>query len=206
MLTNVIKKGHFEVVENKKRNWFARHKILTVILAFIVIGVIASAAGGGNKSSNSTSGSGKSNSSEKTYKFNDRADKQPKDVEVLPGETATVGGVKMTLTNVEYKTSVSDYEKAEDGKTYIVADVTLENTSNKTQPYNVYDFRIQTAGGQVLDGTYATVPSPLSSGDMVAGGKASGKIVFTVPVEDGHQYVIWKPGAYNADRAIIQVK
>lgn len=70
----------------------------------------------------------------------------------------------------------------------------------------MYDFRIQTAGGQVLDGTFATVPSPLSSGDMVAGGKASGKIVFEVPVEDGHQYVIWKPGAYNAARAIVQVK
>jgi septal ring-binding cell division protein DamX len=120
----------------KKKSWFARHKILTVILAFIVIGVIASAAGGGSKSTNSTSGSGKSNSGEKTYRFNDRADKQSKDVEVLPGETATVGDVKMMLTNVEYKTSVSDYEKAEDGKTYVVADVTLENNSNKTQPYN----------------------------------------------------------------------
>jgi hypothetical protein len=41
---------------------------------------------------------------------------------------------------------------------------------------------------------------------MVAGGKASGKIVFEVPVEDGHQYVIWKPNAFNADRAVVRVK
>lgn len=193
--------------DEKKKSWFAKHKILTVILAFIAIGVIASAAGGGSKTNNSTSGGGssKNGSGEKTYKFTDRADKQPKDVEVLPGETATVGGVKMTLSGVEYKTNLSDYEKADDGKTYVVADVTLENTSNKTQPYNVFDFRIQTAGGQVLDGAVSTIQT-LSSGDMVAGGKASGKIVFQVPVEDGHQYVIWKPSAYNADRAIVQVK
>ena len=182
--------------------WFKKHKILTVILAFIVIAVVANSAGGGSSSS-SNSNNGKS---EKIFKFDERADKQSKDVEVLPGETATVEGVKMTLTGVEYKTSLSDYETAETGKTYVVADVALENTSNKTQSYNVFNFRIQTAGGQVLDGAFATVPSPLSSGDMVAGGKASGKIVFKAPVEDGHQYVIWKPNAFNADRAVVRVK
>ncbi len=206
LLTNVIKKGQLEMADEKKKNWFAKHKILTVILAFITIAVIASAAGGGSKSNNSSGGTSNSGGGEKTYKFNDRADKQPKDVEVLPGEAATVGGVKMTLTGVEYKTNISEYETAESGKTYVIADVALENTSNETQPYNVFNFRIQTAGGQVLDGAFATVSPALSSGDMVAGGKASGKIVFEVPVEDGHQYVIWKPGAYNADRAIVQVK
>lgn len=186
--------------------WFKKHKIMTVILAFILIAIIASAAGGGSDTGNNSSGENNTASGEKTYKFNDRADKQPKDVEVLPSESATVDGVKMTLSGVEYKTSISEYETAESGKTYVVADVALENTSNETKPYNTFDFRIQTAGGQVLDGTFATVPSPLSSGDMVSGGKASGKIVFEVPVEEGHQYVIWKPNAFNADRAIVQVK
>lgn len=185
-------------------NWFKKHKILTVILAFIVIGVIVNVAGGSENGSSSSSGGNKS-SSAKTYKFDERADKQPKDVEVLPGEAATVGGVKMTLSGVEYKTSISGYEKAEDGKTYVAADVTLENTSNKTQPYNVFNFRIQTASGQVLDGTITSIQT-LSSGDLVAGGKVTGKIVFDVPTEDGHEYVIWKPDAYHADRAIVQVK
>ena len=185
--------------------WFKKHKVLTVILAIVVIAVISSAAGGSKSNNPSGTSGGSSNSSAKTYKFDERADKQTKDVEVLPNETATVGGVKMTLTGVEYRTSLSDYEKADDGKTYVVADVTLENTSNKTQPYNVFDFRIQTAGGQVLDGGITSTKT-LSSGDLVAGGKATGKIVFEVPVEDGHQYVIWKPNAYNSDRAIVRVK
>lgn len=194
------------MAEDKKKSWFAKHKILTVILALIVLGVVVSAAGGDSSKNGSSGGSSKSGNGEKTYKFTDRADKQPKDIEVLPGETATVKDIKMTLTNVEYKTSLGEYQTADDGKTYVVADVSLENTSNKTQPYNVFDFRIQTAAGQVLDGDFSSVPTPLSSGDMVAGGKASGKIVFKVPTEEGHQYVIWKPGAYNADRAIVQVK
>ncbi len=194
--------------KEKDGNWFKRHKILTVILALIAIGVIVSATGGSKSSTSNSSSTGgsKTSSGEKTYKFTDRADKQPKDVEILPGETATVSGVKMTLSGVEYKTAVSDYEKADDGKTYVVADVTLENTTNKTESYNSLNFRMQTAGGQVLDSTFATVPSPLNSGDIVAGGKVTGKVVFEVPVEEGHQYVIWKPGSYNADRAIVQVK
>lgn len=190
--------------EKKDGNWFKRHKILTGILAIIVIIVVAQAIGGGSDSKNGTSG--QASSSAKTYRFNERADKQKEDVEAVPGETATVAGVKMTLTNVEYKTQLSDYETADSGKTYVVADVALENTSNKTQPYNVFDFRIQTAGGQVLDGAITGSVTTINSGDIVAGGKVSGKIVFETPVEDGHQYVIWKPGAYDAARAIVQVK
>jgi len=186
--------------------WFKKHKILTVVIVVIVIAVIAGAAGSGGNTNNGSGDSGSSDSSsEKTYRFNERADKQPKDVEVLPGEPATVDGVKMTLSGVQYTASLSEFEKADSGKTYILADVALENTSNETKPFNVFDFRIQTAGGQVLDGAFSSTQT-LSSGDLVAGGKTSGKIVFEVPVEDGHQYVIWKPNAFNADRAIVQVK
>lgn len=42
--------------ENKK-NWLARHKVLTVVLAIVAIGVIVGAAGGGDKPSASTNNS-----------------------------------------------------------------------------------------------------------------------------------------------------
>jgi hypothetical protein len=188
-----------------KRSWFARHKFLTIVLTLIIIGILGSALGGGNdKNSSSTSKTNNSSATQQQYRFKDRADKQKKDVEVLPGETATIGGVKMTLTNVQYSTSLSEFETADEGKTYVSADVAMENSTNKTQPYNVFDFRIQTAGGQVLDNAIVSEPN-LSSGDLVSGGKAQGKVYFQVPVEDGHQYVIWKPGL-SSDRAIVQVK
>jgi len=179
-----------------KKSWFARHKVLSIILGLILLIIIAGAAGGDDKTDNNQSNSGKSSgvNKAKQYRFADRSDKQSKDVEVLPGETATIDGLKMTLSNPEYVGSVSEYETADQGKTYVVADVSLENTSDKTQSYNVFDFRIQTAGGQVLDGTITSLPT-ISSGDLVSGGKAQGKIYFEVPTEEGHQYVIWKPGS-----------
>lgn len=190
--------------------WFKKHKFITVIIVLVLIVAIAGAGGGGeettNTNSSNSSESASSNNNEKTYKFEDRADKQASDVEVLPGESATVDGVQMTLSNVEYKTSLGEYETAEDGKTFVIADVALENTSEETKAYNVFNFRIQTSGGQVLDGAFTTLSNTLGSGDLVTGGKTSGKIAFEVPVEEGHQYVIWKPNAVRSDRAVVQVR
>ncbi len=188
----------------KKKNWFVRHKVLTAILVLIILVAIGGASSSNKNTTSNTATTAKTSTKAKQYRFADRADKQPKDLEILPGESATISGVKMTPSNVAYATQLGEFETADQGKTYVSADVTLENTSTRTQPYNVFDFRIQTAGGQVLDGAIVAEPN-LSSGDLVAGGKAQGKIYFQVPVENGHEYIIWKPGV-SSDRAIVQVK
>jgi RNA polymerase subunit RPABC4/transcription elongation factor Spt4 len=190
-----------------QRNWFSRHKILTGILIIILIAAIASAAGGGSKKDggNNSSGGSAGNNQAKTYRFNERADKQAKDVEIVPGESATIDGRKLTVTSVERKASLGQYSQAPAGKVYVVANVTLENTSDKVKTYNIFDFRIQTAGGQVLD-IYIGGENNLSSGDLVVGGKATGNVVFEVPVETASQYIIFKPNAAMSDRAIIEVK
>lgn len=205
-LTIMGKGEHPMSDEPKQKNYFARHKVLTVILVLIIIAIIGGASSGSKGTNGGTSSPNKSNnSSTKTYRFTERADKQSKDIELLPKESGTVDGVKLIVNDVQYNTSLSDFEKADAGKTYVLADVSLENTSDRTQPYNEFNFRIQTAGGQVLDGAITTTSGLLSSGDLVAGGKVSGKVVFQVPVESGHQYLIWKPG-FGSERAIIQVK
>ncbi|MCA9331947.1 DUF4352 domain-containing protein, partial [Candidatus Saccharibacteria bacterium] len=132
------------MAESKKKSWFARHKILTGIIALVVVVAIASGASGDNTNNNGSSGSSGSSNSSKEYRFADRADKQDKDVELAVGESGTVDGIKLTVNKVEYKTSVSEFESAGDGKTYVIADVSLENTSDETKPYNTFDFRIQT--------------------------------------------------------------
>ncbi len=195
---------------SEKKNWFAKHKVLTVILVLVGLGVIGSATGSGNKSTSSGTGQsgGKTEqkkSGEKQFRFADRADKQKEDVEIVVGESASVQGLKMTALSADYKDTLSDYEKAEAGKKYLVVSVRIENTDSKTKPYNPFDFKVQTASGQVIDSTYGTVQNQLNSGDLVAGGSVTGSIVFSVPAEDGHQYVIWKPSAFDAARAIVQV-
>lgn len=154
----------------------------------------------------STSSNSTAKTSGKTYRFDDRADKQASDIEVAVNEAATIDGMKMTVDSVSYSTSLSDYETADAGKTYLVAKVSFKNTSTKTKPYNQYDFRVQTNSGQVLDPTFSiSLTNALNSADLVTGGSVSGEVVFELPVEDAHQYLIWKPG-FESTRAIIQAK
>lgn len=193
-----------------QRSWFAKHKIMTAILALILIGIIASVAGsgsGGNNNNNSGNDGGSSSTqdAEKSFRFNDRADKQEKDVEIAVGESGTVDGLKLTVLSAERKTSLGEFSEAPDGKQYVVANVTLENTSDEVKPYNVFNFRIQTSGGQVLD-VYFGGTNDLSSGDLTIGGKATGNVTFEVPVETATQYIIFKPNAAKSDRVIVEVK
>ncbi|MBP6005291.1 DUF4352 domain-containing protein [Candidatus Saccharibacteria bacterium] len=193
---------------NKKKSWFARHKVLTVIVVLVVLAIIGSS--GGSKSNNSNGGqsnsSSESSSQTKEYRFADRVDKQEKDVEIIVGEAGTVDGVKMTVSKVNYTTSLDQFFTTSDGKTYVVADVVLENTSDKVVSYSQANFRIQTAQGQVLDDKSLLADNALGYGDLVSGGTASGQVVFEVPIEEGHQYMIWKPNSARSDRAIVQVK
>lgn len=192
-------------MSSKEGNWFNRHKVLTTILAFVLLIIVASTFSSDSSNDSSNTASNESGG-EKSYRFNDRADKQEKDVEVAVNEPATVDGVKMTITKITKKTAIDEFETAEKGKTFVIADVVLENVSEDTKPYNVFDFRIQTQSGEVLDGAFATVKKPLSSGDLVTSGKTSGQIVFEAPIEKGNQYIIWKPNPVESDRAIVQVK
>lgn len=190
--------------KEKDGSWFKRHKKLSVVLGILLLLFIVGSVTGGSKTNNNGSSGNSSKSSEKTYRFNERADKQTKDIEIATGESGTLDGVKLTVSSVEYKTSAGEYDNAASGKTYIMVAVNIENTSDRTKPYNPYDFRVQTAGGQVLDPTIVSTPT-LNSGDLVTGGKISGIVAFEVPVEEGHQYLIWKTG-YASDRVIAQLK
>jgi hypothetical protein len=194
--------------KSDQRNWFIRHKILSAIFVLILLGVVGGALGGGsskNSSSNSSNGTSNSGSSEKTYRFNERADKQAKDVEVTQGESGTVDGRKLTVVSIERKTSLGEYQQAPSGKIYVVANVTIENVSDRTQTYNVFDFRLQTVSGQVID-PYIGGNNDLNSGDLVKGGKVSGNVTFEAPVETASQYIIYKPNSAISDRVIVEAK
>lgn len=193
------------MADHRHKNWFQRHKIASLLLGLVAVVIVVSAFGGGEPTQSNSSSSNAGSTKNKTFRFADRADKQDKDTELSLGETGTIDGVKIAITNIESRASLSEYDVAPSGKTYIVATVALENTSNRAKPYNVYDFRIQTAGGQVLDASFRSVEPMLNSGDLVQGGKVTGNVVFEAPTEDGHQYIIWKPG-FVSERAIIQVK
>lgn len=65
------------MAEKKQGNWFARHKVLSVILGLFVLGAIASAAGGGTDTNSPTNSSQANNETTQTAESKPVENKEP---------------------------------------------------------------------------------------------------------------------------------
>ncbi len=163
----------------KEGNWFKRHKILTVILGFILLGVIVSAAGGGSDSNKSAStGSG---SSVKT---------EDKETVAKVGEPARDGKFEFTVKSVTCgKASVGTNQyltKTAQGQ-YCLMDLTIKNIGNEKQSLLSSDQKLFNAAGQEYsaDDTATMYNSTDTAStwynDINPGNSVSGVIVFDLP-------------------------
>jgi hypothetical protein len=79
-----------------------------------------------------------------------------------------------------------------------VADVTIANRDDRAQAYNLFDWKLQTPAGQVIDPTFNTDNGMLGSGDLVKGGSVTGTTTFKVGGEKGEFYIIYKPDSFDS--------
>ena len=107
-----------------------------------------------------------------------------------------LGGYTATVTGAELATDVF-------GDQILAVHVVVENRATRTQPYNLFDWRVQDASGRVLDPTVSTRDDDLGSGDLVSGGRVTGTVAFKVG--PGTYYVLYKPKAFDAARGVWQV-
>lgn len=128
--------------------------------------------------------------------YPDRPDEQSEDKEAAVGDSVQLSGYTATLHGAEMRTSPLDEE-------LVVIQVSIENRDDEAQPYNLFDWRIQTENGQVLDPTFSGGDNDLESGDLVSGGTVEGEVPFDVG--PGTYFVIYKPDAFDAARGIWQI-
>jgi hypothetical protein len=163
-----------------------------------LIVVIAATARGGDSASN-TAGAGGSaaggSASGGTACAEDYADKQSKDVCADANGTVTLQGV--TVSAAPLKSTNNGI-----GGKSLCSDVTIRNGSDESKDYNVFDFKIQTPGGDVSSTSSAGIGSTLASGTLVAGGTKSGKVCRDDATEKGQYVLIYKPNAFMDDRAV----
>jgi hypothetical protein len=124
----------------------------------------------------------------------DYPDKQKNDQ--CPGQSIDISGYTTTISGM---TKVS---KDAFGDPLLCVDVSITNRDKASQPYNEYNFSLQTPGGDVQDPTMHTQEPKLGSGTLVNGGSKAGKVCFENPGETGKYIVIWKPDAFNDDRGL----
>lgn len=102
-----------------QRNFFMRHKIITLLLAVVVIIILVNIGGGGGSSSSKTASSKAAESKEKLYNI---------------GDTVKTEKTEVTVTKVEKRDSVGSQfveKKASDGGVIVAVQYTVKNVSNK---------------------------------------------------------------------------
>lgn len=180
------------------RPWFKKKRFI-LPLAIVVIGVIAAAAGGGDKASDTATDAVRDAQTPDTVATG-RADRQKEDQEVAVGRSVQLSGYTATVMAASFRPTISEFE--EDG--YFVADVTITNRDDKAQPYNTFDWKLQTPNGQVIDPTF-TSEKQLGSGDLVKGGSVGGKVIWEIGASKGEFIIIYKPDPFDAARGIWKV-
>jgi hypothetical protein len=133
--------------------------------------------------------------------YPDRVDRQAdNDHEARIGDPVRLAGYTATVN------SATTYTSEMFGDDCIIVNVTVENRDAKTQPYNQFDWKIQTPNGTVEDFCISDASTNgLSSGDLVSGGTVTGdvELPYSGP---GTYYVIYKPDPFNAARGIWAVE
>lgn len=166
--------------KDKSGNWFKRHKILTVIGAFIVIGIIASAAGGGSKTNTSTSSNDKQSDTTKT---------DNKSAMAKVGEVARDGKFEFTVASMECgKASVGTNEyltKQAQGQ-FCLVNVTVKNIGNEAQTFDSSSQYLYDAANAKFsaDGTASLYANPQGStflNQINPGNSVTGILVFDLP-------------------------
>ena len=115
------------------------------------------------------------------------------DCVALPDGSASIAGSSVTATG---------WTRSQDsiGDSSICADVSIKNNNKSTISFSEFDFKLQSPSGTVNDASI-TLENSLGTGDLVAGGNASGRVCFQDPGQTGTYVVIYKPSPFIASRA-----
>jgi hypothetical protein len=188
------------------RPWYKKKRFLIPLAAIVAMGAAAVAAGPGEEPDLPVAAEpgeepGQPVAAEpgEAPLYPDRPDRQPEDQEARLGEPVSVGGLTATVTRAE----VTHDELFGEQLTVFVE---LENTTARVRRFDDFnDWRIQDMDGRVLDPAFVNFrDDDLGSGDLVAGGRASGTVAFEVPA--GAYFVIYKPDPFDAARGIWRIE
>lgn len=117
------------------------------------------------------------------------------------GERVEQGGIVLTVTKVEKTDKLSDFQKAKDGSTFVVAEVLIENAGQDNAPYNPLYFKVKDSEGFEANASLG-VNSALASGELAKGEKARGMVAFEVKQAAKGLVLEYRPLVIGSDTTI----
>lgn len=189
-----------------QRNFFMKHKIITVVLALVILGGIGSAMGDNKDQATKTASTKETTQNKSTETKKEESKKDELKDSYAIGETAKFKGMEMTATKVDISNG-SDFDKPKEGKEFVIVAVKIKNGAKDKLAYNPFYFKMQNSKGQVEDGTFSTVnkDTALHSGELVPGGEVEGTVIFEEPAGDKGLLLQYQDNIFS-DKVKIQFK
>lgn len=98
------------------------------------------------------------------------------------GEPREAGGVQLTVTAVTRAPELGQFQKAEDGNEYVLAEVIIATIGRDAAPYNPFYFKVKDADGYEYTVALNTGDRALKSGELSQGDTVRGIVAFEVPI------------------------
>lgn len=123
------------------------------------------------------------------------------------GEEGKLGDGSVTVTKVD-KTEGTTYNKAGEGKEFVIITVEVKNNGNKNLAYNSFYFKMQNGQGQITSMTFYTGnnDTALNSGELAPGGKITGTIAFEQPKGDTDLTLIYNDNVWSSKELKIKLQ
>lgn len=172
---------------DKKKNWFAKHKILTVILGFVLIMIIAGAAGGGDKKDAASTTNGDSTAATS----DDKTDAKPAETAAKIGVAARDGKFEFVVNSIkcgETTVGTNQYLQSKASGQFCRLNLTIKNIGDKSQSMFADSQKLLSSDNKEFSydseaTIYATTDAAASSwyNEINPGVTVSGEILFDVP-------------------------
>ena len=131
---------------------------------------------------------------------------EKKDVYAMK-ETVHLEDMDVTVNSVSTSEG-ENYTKPEDGKVFVLINVTITNTSDEDISYNVLYSKIQNAQGQInsLGFSMLNVKDKLHSGKLIPGGTITGTVVTEAAADEINSMIfIYEPNPFSDEEAKVQL-
>lgn len=156
-----------KVIKDEEGNTYVKKKkfgCLGIIAVIVIIGIIAAVAGG--------------NKDNDVKKVDEQTTKKEEvKTEFKVGETASYKGYEIKVNKVDFSDG-SEYNKPDDGKQFVIVNITITNNTDKTQSYNPVDFKLNNNGNATdVNLDYVEGVDNLNSGELDPKATVTGNLV-----------------------------
>jgi hypothetical protein len=183
------------------RNWFVKHKILTVVIAFIALGIIGSAMNNGSSNSSGNSAiKSEVKEDQKTYQ---------------KGDTVSVGNFSYRVDQVEDKADIGNqFTNTKANGVFKIISLTLRNNDTKPRSVTATMFKlIDSQGREYSHSVEANTAFIMSAGNDYdlflktanPGLEISGIIIFDVPKDAQGLKLEVSGGFTSSEKAYINI-